>query len=116
MLSDVPSLAVVILAVLAFLYAEEKESLVASALCGLLVGLAVTIRVTNGAILVGMLAAASACPAAQIAVGASDGVRDRVHRISRIAGLGKSALPRFAALKRLRVLAAGVLQLIFRAL
>jgi 4-amino-4-deoxy-L-arabinose transferase-like glycosyltransferase len=57
-MSDVPSLAVVVLAALAFLYAEEKESLVASVLCGLLVGLAVIIRVTNGAILVGMLAAA----------------------------------------------------------
>lgn len=57
-LSDVPAFAVVVLAALAFLYAQEKESLVASALCGLLVGLAVTIRVTNGAILVGMLAAA----------------------------------------------------------
>src|ERR1039457_1840824 len=57
-LSDVSSLAVVVLAALAFLYAQEKESLVASGLCGLLVGLAVTIRVTNGAILVGMLAAA----------------------------------------------------------
>ncbi|MGB8683594.1 MAG: glycosyltransferase family 39 protein, partial [Candidatus Binatus sp.] len=57
-LSDVPSLAVVILAVLTFLYAEEKQSLAASALCGILVGLAVTIRVTNGAILIGMIAAA----------------------------------------------------------
>ncbi len=57
-MSDVPALAVVVLAVLAFLYAEEKESLVASALCGLLAGLAVTIRVTNGAILAGMLASA----------------------------------------------------------
>ncbi len=57
-LSDVPSLAVVILAALAFLYAEEKESLVASALCGLLVGFAVAIRATNGVILAGMLAAA----------------------------------------------------------
>jgi 4-amino-4-deoxy-L-arabinose transferase-like glycosyltransferase len=57
-MSDVPALAVAILAVLAFLYALEKESLVASALCGLLVGLSVTIRVSNGAILVGMLAAA----------------------------------------------------------
>jgi len=57
-LSDVPALAAVILAVLAFLYAEEKESLIASALCGLLVGLAVTIRATNGTILAGMLAAA----------------------------------------------------------
>ncbi len=57
-LSDVPSLAVVILAVLTFLYAEEKRSLAASALCGILVGLAVTIRVTNGAILIGMIAAA----------------------------------------------------------
>ena len=56
-LSDVPALAVVIMAVLAFLYAEERESVRASALCGLLVGLAVIIRVTNGAILVGMLAA-----------------------------------------------------------
>jgi hypothetical protein len=57
-MSDVPALAVVILAVLAFLYALEKECLVASALCGLLVGLSVTIRVSSGAILVGMLAAA----------------------------------------------------------
>ncbi len=57
-LSDVPSLAVVILAALAFLYAEGKERLVACALCGLLAGLAVIMRVTNGAILVGMLAAA----------------------------------------------------------
>ena len=56
-LSDVPALAVVVLAVLAFLYAEEKESLVASALCGLLAGMAVTIRVTNDALLAGMLAA-----------------------------------------------------------
>ncbi len=57
-MSDVPSLAVVILAALAFLYAEEKNSLVASALCGLLAGLAVIVRLTNGAILIGMLAAA----------------------------------------------------------
>jgi len=57
-LSDVPALAVAVLAALAFLYAQEKESLVASALCGLLAGLALTIRATNGAILVGMLAAA----------------------------------------------------------
>ena len=57
-LSDVPSLAVVILAVLTFLYAEEKQSLIASALCGILVGLAVTIRVTNSAFLIGMLAVA----------------------------------------------------------
>jgi 4-amino-4-deoxy-L-arabinose transferase-like glycosyltransferase len=57
-MSDVPALAVVVLAVLAFLYAEEKESLLASALCGLLTGLAVTIRLTNGAILPAMLAAA----------------------------------------------------------
>ena len=56
-MSDVSALAVVVLAVLAFLYAEEKESLVASALCGLLAGLTVTIRFTNGAILAGMLAA-----------------------------------------------------------
>jgi 4-amino-4-deoxy-L-arabinose transferase-like glycosyltransferase len=56
-MSDVPALAVVVLAVLAFLYAEGKESLIASALCGILTGLAVTIRATNGAILVGMLAA-----------------------------------------------------------
>src|SRR5208282_3607747 len=55
-MSDVPALAVVVLAVLAFLYAEERQSLVASALCGLLAGLAVTIRVTDGAILAGMLA------------------------------------------------------------
>ena len=53
-----PRLAVAILAVLAFLYALERESLLASALCGLLVGLGVTIRVSNGAILIGMLAAA----------------------------------------------------------
>ncbi len=57
-LSDVPALAVAVLAVLAFMYAEGKESLIASALCGVLAGLAVTIRVTNVAILVGMLAAA----------------------------------------------------------
>ena len=57
-MSDVPSLAVVLLAALAFLYAEEKESVIASALCGLLVGYAVTVRVTNGAILAGMLSAA----------------------------------------------------------
>ena len=57
-MSDVPALAVVVLSVLAFLYAEEKESLIASALCGLLAGLAVIVRVTNGAVLVGMLAAA----------------------------------------------------------
>jgi 4-amino-4-deoxy-L-arabinose transferase-like glycosyltransferase len=56
-LSDIPALAVVVLAALAFLYAEEKESIVASALCGLLAGLAVTIRPTNCAILLGMLAA-----------------------------------------------------------
>ncbi|HEY2662869.1 MAG TPA: glycosyltransferase family 39 protein [Candidatus Binataceae bacterium] len=57
-MSDVPALAVVILAVLAFLYALERVSLAASTLCGLLVGLGVTIRVSNGAILIGMLAAA----------------------------------------------------------
>ncbi|MGC2302490.1 ArnT family glycosyltransferase [Candidatus Binatus sp.] len=57
-MSDVPALAVVIIAVLTFLYALEKESLLASALCGLLVGLGVTIRVSNGAILIGMIAAA----------------------------------------------------------
>ena len=57
-MSDVPSLAVAVLAAIAFLYAEEKDSLVASVLCGLLAGLAVTIRATNGAILAGMLAAA----------------------------------------------------------
>ena len=56
-MSDVPALAVVVLAVLAFLYAEGKESLVGCALCGLLVGLAVIIRITNGAIIAGMLAA-----------------------------------------------------------
>lgn len=56
-MSDVPSLASVLLAALAFLYAEERESLVASALCGLMVGWAITIRVTNGAILLGMAAA-----------------------------------------------------------
>ncbi len=58
MVSDVPALAVVVFAVLTFLYAEERESLVASALCGLLAGLAVIIRPTNGAILAAMLAAA----------------------------------------------------------
>ena len=57
-LSDVPALAAAVLAALAFLYAEEKESIVASVLCGLLAGLAVTIRATNAAILVGMLVAA----------------------------------------------------------
>ncbi len=57
-MSDVPALAVVVLAVLAFLYAEEKESLVASTLCGMLAGLAVTIRITNSPILAAMLAAA----------------------------------------------------------
>jgi len=57
-MSDVPALAVAVLAVLAFLYALERESLLASALCGLLVGLGVTIRVSNGAILIGMIAAA----------------------------------------------------------
>jgi 4-amino-4-deoxy-L-arabinose transferase-like glycosyltransferase len=56
-MSDVPALAVVVLAVLAFLYSLEKESLVAAALCGLLLGLGIAIRVSNGAILVGMLAA-----------------------------------------------------------
>ncbi len=57
-MSDVPAVAVVVLAAMGFLYAEEKESLVASALCGLLAGLAVIIRITNGAILAGILAAA----------------------------------------------------------
>ena len=57
-MSDVPTLAVVVLTVLAFLYAQEKESLVASALCGLLAGLALTIRISNVAILAGMLAVA----------------------------------------------------------
>ena len=57
-MSDVPALAVAVLAVLAFLYALEKEGLLASAMCGLLVGLGVTIRVSDGAILIGMLAAA----------------------------------------------------------
>jgi 4-amino-4-deoxy-L-arabinose transferase-like glycosyltransferase len=61
-LSDVPSLSVIIFAVLAFLYAEEKGSLIASAVCGLLVGWAITIRVTNGAILIGMLAAVALIP------------------------------------------------------
>ena len=56
-MSDVPSLAVAILAVLAFLYATENASLIASTLCGILVGFAIVIRVTNGAILIGMLAA-----------------------------------------------------------
>ncbi len=56
-MSDVPALAIAVLAALAFLYAEEKESLVASALCGLLAGLAVTIRATNITILAGILAA-----------------------------------------------------------
>lgn len=61
-MSDVPALAVVVLAVLAFLYALEKDSLVASILCGLLAGLTVTIRVTDSAILVGMLAAVLLVP------------------------------------------------------
>ena len=56
-MSDVPALAIIVLAVLAFLYAEGKESLVVCALCGLLAGLAVIIRFTNGAIVAGMLAA-----------------------------------------------------------
>jgi 4-amino-4-deoxy-L-arabinose transferase-like glycosyltransferase len=46
-LSDVPALAVCLLAVLAFLYAEERDSRIASALCGILVGWAITIRLTN---------------------------------------------------------------------
>ena len=115
-LSDVPSLAVVILAALAFLYAEEKQSLAASALCGLLVGLAVTIRVTNGVVLVGMPRGRSSRAAGQVAVRAGDCVRDRIYRISRIAGLSKSALPRFGAVERLRVLAARDLRLIFHCL
>jgi 4-amino-4-deoxy-L-arabinose transferase-like glycosyltransferase len=57
-MSDVPSLAIVILVVLAFLYAQEKESLAASALCGLLAGLAMIVRITNGALLAAMLAVA----------------------------------------------------------
>ena len=61
-MSDVPALAVAVLAVLAFLYALERESLLASALCGLLVGLGVTIRVSSGAILIGMIAAALIVP------------------------------------------------------
>ncbi len=109
-MSDVPALAVVVLAVLAFLYAEEKESLVASALCGLLAGLAVTIRFTNGAILVGMLAAVLL-------------VRPRRLQFARVMAfaIGFIAFPGLQAwlnlhylgsiaLKRLRVLAAGVLQ------
>ena len=109
-MSDVPSLAVAVLAALAFLYAEEKESLVASALCGLLAGLAVTIRVDQRRDFGRDAGGGNPRPATQIAVGAGDGVRDRIHRISRIAGLGESALPRFAALERLRVLVAGGLR------
>jgi len=56
-MSDVPSLAVAILAALAFLYSVETGSAVASLLCGILIGFAIAIRVTNGAILLGMLAA-----------------------------------------------------------
>ncbi|HLI81271.1 MAG TPA: glycosyltransferase family 39 protein [Candidatus Binataceae bacterium] len=56
-LSDVPSLAVIIVAVLAFLYGEEKGSVAASATCGLLVGWAITVRITNITILAGMAAA-----------------------------------------------------------
>ena len=87
-MSDVPALAVAVLAALAFLYAEEKESLVASALCGLLAGLTVTIRVTNGAILAGMLAAAILVRPRRLRFDAGDGVRDRIHRISGVAGCG----------------------------
>jgi len=92
-MSDVPSLAVAVLAALAFLYAQEKESLVASALCGLLVGLAVTIRVTNGAILVGMLAAALL-------------VRPRRLQFARVMAfaIGFSALPGLQAWVNLRYL------------
>jgi len=57
-MSDVPSLAIVIFSSLAFLCALEKESLIVSVVCGLLVGLSVTMRASNTAILVGMLAAA----------------------------------------------------------
>jgi Dolichyl-phosphate-mannose-protein mannosyltransferase len=57
-MSDVPSLAVLVFTALAFLYAAEKGSLVASAFCGLLAGLAIVVRVTNGAMLAGMLLAA----------------------------------------------------------
>lgn len=56
-MSDVPALAVVTVSLLAFFYALERQSLVASAVCGLLVGLSVTIRVSNAAILIGMIAA-----------------------------------------------------------
>ena len=57
LLTDVPSLAICLLAALAFLYAEERASLLASVLCGLLIGWSVTIRATNGAIVGGILAA-----------------------------------------------------------
>lgn len=56
-LSDVPALAVIVVAVVAFLYAEEKDSVAASATCGLLVGLAITVRLTNVTVLAGMVAA-----------------------------------------------------------
>ncbi|HVN28990.1 MAG TPA: glycosyltransferase family 39 protein, partial [Candidatus Binataceae bacterium] len=56
-LSDVPALAISILAALAFLYALERESIGAAALSGLLVGWAITIRVTNATILIGIVAA-----------------------------------------------------------
>ena len=110
-MSDVPALAVVILAVLAFLYAEEKAK-------------RDRVRAVRTAGRPGChnprhqrrhfgrnARDGSAGPTTQIAIRASDGVRDRFHRISRIAGFGKSSLLRFAALERLRILAAGVLQL-----
>jgi len=56
-MSDVPSVAVLGVAAVAFLYAAGKESVIASALCGIFTGFAMAIRVTNGAILLGMLAA-----------------------------------------------------------
>lgn len=61
-MSDVPALAIVILAVLAFLYALESGGVLAAAVCGLLSGLAVTIRATDGALVAGMLAASVVLP------------------------------------------------------
>lgn len=56
-MSDVPALAVALGAAMAFLCAIESESLAAYTLCGLLTGLGVIIRPTNGAIVAGFVAA-----------------------------------------------------------
>lgn len=92
-MSDVPALAVVILSALAFLYAEEKESLAGSALCGLLAGLAFTIRPTNVALLAAMLGAALL-------------VRQRRLQFARVAAfaIGLSALPGLQACLNLHYL------------